>query len=71
MFLEVIDKDMEGQLPITHKLAYSVEEIAELTTLSPAFLRQKIGKELKVTRFGRRVLVLREDLERFLKNGVE
>ena len=50
------------------KLAYSVEEISEQTSLSKAYLRNEIrdGK-LKIKRFGRRVLVLNEDLQAYLK----
>ena len=52
------------------KIAYSVEEIAEQTSLSKAFLRLEIkhGK-LKVKRFGRRVLVRDEDLREYIANG--
>ena len=49
------------------KRAYSVEEISAQTTLSKAFLRKEIKeKRLKVQRFGRRVLILSEDLEAYL-----
>lgn len=49
------------------KLAYSVDEIHRRTTLSKAFLRNEIrAGKLKATRFGRRVLVLTADLERYL-----
>ena len=50
------------------KMAYSVEEISEQTTLSKAFLRAeiRIGR-LKIQRFGRRVLILNEDLQTYLK----
>lgn len=49
------------------KRAYSVEDISEQTTLSKAFLRKEIReKKLKIQRFGRRVIVLREDLEEYL-----
>ena len=51
------------------KMAYSVEEIALQTTLSKAFLRNEIrAKRLKIIRFGRRVLVLNEDLQKYLRN---
>lgn len=50
------------------KLAYSVEEISEQTTLSKAFLRNEIrAGHLKVKRCGRRVLVLAGDLSLYLK----
>ncbi len=52
------------------KMAFSVEEIAEKTTLSKAFLRLEIKRgKLKVKRFGRRVLVLEADLREYIANG--
>jgi len=49
------------------KLAYSVEEISEQTTLSKGFVRNEISAgNLKVQRFGRRVLVLNQDLQNYL-----
>lgn len=51
------------------KLAYSVEEISEQTTLSKAFLRNEIrAGNLKVKRCGRRVLILKDDFMNYL-NG--
>ncbi|MEO6589345.1 MAG: helix-turn-helix domain-containing protein [Pyrinomonadaceae bacterium] len=53
------------------KLAFSVAEVAEQTTLSKAYLRNEIRDgNLKVKRFGRRVLVLRDDLENYLRRQV-
>ncbi len=50
------------------KLAYSVEEISAQTTLSKAFVRNEIAAgHLKAQRFGRRVLVLNEDLQNYLR----
>ncbi len=71
MDLSVIEKDSVMQRNITSdKLGFSVEEISSQTSLSKAFLRQKIREEkLKATYFGRRVVILRDDLEAFLKNG--
>jgi excisionase family DNA binding protein len=52
------------------KLAYSVEEISKQTTLSKAFLRSEIrAGRLKVNRFGRRVLILKDDFFDYLKRG--
>jgi excisionase family DNA binding protein len=52
-----------------NKLAYSVEEISEHTTLSKAFLRNEIrAGKLKVKRCGRRVLILKDDFMDYL-NG--
>lgn len=55
---------------ITNKLAYSVEDVSNQTTLSKAYLRNEIRDgNLKAQRFGRRVLILHEDLENYLKQG--
>jgi excisionase family DNA binding protein len=61
-------KKMISVLEKKEKMAYSVEEISEQTTLSKAFLRAeiRIGR-LKIQRFGRRVLILNEDLQTYLK----
>ena len=50
--------------------AYSVEEMSETTSLSKSFIRKQIrtGK-LKAQLFGRRRLILAEDLENYLKGG--
>lgn len=54
----------------TEKMAYSVDEIAEMTTLSPAFLRGEIRADrLNATKFGRRVLVMKDDLTAYLEKG--
>lgn len=51
------------------RLAYSVDEISEQTTLSKAFLRNEIrAGKLKVKRCGRRVLILKDDFMNYL-NG--
>ena len=53
-----------------NKLAYSVEEISEQTSLSKAFLRLEIKRgKLKVRRFGRRVLIRDEDLREYIAGG--
>ncbi len=49
------------------KKAFSVKELAAETTLSRAFLRNEIrAGKLKVKRCGRRVLILRDDLMKYL-----
>lgn len=54
----------------TNKLAYSVEEMSEQTTLSKAFLRNEIrAGKLKVKRCGRRVLILKDDFMNYLNEG--
>lgn len=53
-----------------NKLAFSIEEVAELTSLSKPFLRLEVTRgKLKIKRFGRRVLVLYADLQNYLSNG--
>jgi hypothetical protein len=60
---------MESQ-ETTQRVAWALGEIAESTGLSLAFLRNEVRREaLPVKRFGRRVLVLEEDLKRYLANG--
>lgn len=50
--------------------AFSIEQISELTTLSKPFLRLEIKRgKLKAKRFGRRVLVLKSDLDSYLAIG--
>ena len=52
------------------RIAWGLAEIAESTGLSLAFLRNEVRKEaLPVKRFGQRVLVLDDDLKRYLSNG--
>ena len=60
---------LEGISEQQNKLAYSVEQISEQTTLSKAFLRNEIrAGKLKVKRCGRRVLILKDDFMNYL-NG--
>ncbi len=55
-----------------NKMAYSVEEISQQTTLSKAFLRNEIrAGKLKVKRCGRRVLILKDDFMNYLNEGNE
>jgi excisionase family DNA binding protein len=64
-----MSKSQVERLRVT-KRAYSVEEVSEQTSLSKPYLRNKIRDgELPVSRLGRRVLILSEDLEEFLKRG--
>ncbi len=54
----------------TEKIAYSVDEIAAMTTLSKAFLRGEIrAGRLNATKFGRRVLIMKDDLTAYLEKG--
>ncbi len=63
MNLDVMETNKAMQEIVTkNKLAYSVEQISEQTTLSKAFLRNEIrAGNLKVKRCGRRVLILKDD----------
>ena len=50
------------------KIAYSVEEAAEQTTLSKSHIRNEIRDgNLKARKIGRRVLILNEDLQNYLR----
>ena len=60
---------MLNSITENQKMAYSIGEISEQTTLSKAFLRNEIkAGNLKATNFGRRVLILFDDLQAYLKN---
>lgn len=51
-----------------NKLAYSVEEISEMTSLSKSYLRNEIrAKNLPAKKIGTRVLVLSKDLNAYLE----
>lgn len=71
MNLSIMEKNQMMQTSVANnKFAYSVEEISEQTTLSKAFLRNEIrAGHLKANRFGRRVLVLSENLQNYLNKG--
>ena len=52
------------------KLAYSVDEVSEQTSISKSYLRNAIRDgRLKVSRIGRRVIIRHDALEEFLKQG--
>lgn len=54
----------------TERVAWSLQEIAKATGLSLGFLRNEVRRgALRVKRFGRRVLVLDEDLKDYLSEG--
>jgi len=54
------------------RLAYGLDEIANRTGLSTAFLRKEArAGNLKTKKFGARRLVLNEDLEAYLKGENE
>jgi excisionase family DNA binding protein len=52
---------------VTDRKAYSVQELARLYPLSRGFLRGEIRQgKLRVRRFGRRVLILKEDWDSYV-----
>lgn len=54
----------------THRVAWSLQDISRATGLSLSFLRNDVRRGvLRVKRFGRRVLVLDEDLKAYLSEG--
>lgn len=60
---------MQGN-EVAQRIAWGLAEIAESTGLSLAFLRNEVRRNaLPAKRFGRRVLVLDEDLRRYLSSG--
>jgi len=53
------------------RLAFSLDEIAERTSLSRSFLKKEIRNgNLRIKHFGRRVVVLSDDLRHCLQGGV-
>jgi excisionase family DNA binding protein len=62
-----MSKTFVGQ---AEKLAYSVEEISEQSSLSIDFLRKEIREgRLKVRRAGRRILILKSDFMNYIGAG--
>lgn len=56
----------------TQRIAWSLAEIAKQTGLSLGFLRNEVrAARLPIRKFGRRVLVLDEDLRAYLVRGSE
>lgn len=54
----------------TQKISFSVADAASMTTLSKAYLWNEIkAGNLKASKIGRRVLILRDDLMDYLKKG--
>ena len=52
-----------------NKLAFSIDELAEMTSLSSAFLRNAVKqKQLKAKHFGARVLILASDWQQYAEN---
>lgn len=60
---------MQGNVT-TQRVAWSIAEIAEATGLSEGYLRNEVKRgALPVKKFGRRILVLEEDLKSYLTHG--
>jgi excisionase family DNA binding protein len=58
---------MKHDLKSPTRLAWRPKEVAETLGLSLAFIRKEIRlKNLKITKFGRAVLVLDEDLRKYI-----
>lgn len=50
------------------RIAFSVKEVAEMTSLSVAMVRKEIrAGNIKTRKAGERVLILKADLDRYLK----
>jgi len=63
-------KDRASTEAVTDKRAYSVPELGRLYPVSIGFLRGEIRRgALRVRRFGRRVVVLREDWESYVQEA--
>ena len=57
-------------ITVTDRRAYSVPELSRLYSVSTGFLRGEIRRgTLRVRRFGRRVLVLKEDWDRYIQSA--
>ncbi len=55
--------------PLT-RIAFSISESAQILGVSPGFIRLEIARgHVSPTRLGRRVLITREELKRYLTCG--
>lgn len=70
-FVRKGDNEMElNTTSQTRRVAWSLAEISESTGLSQGYLRNEVrAKRLPIRKFGRRVVVLASDLQRFLDEG--
>lgn len=61
---------MKGKVTQLERIAWSLEEVSKKTGLSLGFLRNDVkATRLRVRKFGRRVLVLDNDLRQYLNAG--
>lgn len=64
-----MDAVTEKQINITNKLAFSLKELSDLTSLSQNFFRSEIReRRLIAKRFGARVLVLASDWQSYAES---
>ena len=55
---------------VTERRAYSIPELGELYPVSTGFLRGEIRRgALKIRRFGRRIVVLKEDWDAYIERA--
>lgn len=73
MTFNIVGRNSSKNEAVTQKrFAYGLNEIAERTGLSTAFLRKEArAGNLKTKKFGTRVLVLVKDLEAYLERSGE
>ena len=54
------------------KMAYGLKEVAKMISISVPFIRLEISRgRIKTTRAGRRVLITRPEIDRYLAAGGE
>jgi excisionase family DNA binding protein len=64
------ERQMDRVAPQGDRMAFGVREAAGLLGVSAAFLRLEIGRgHLRATRLGRRVVLTRTELDRYLASG--
>ncbi len=65
-----MNSTIEQRPPQADRVAYTVEEAAQLCTLSARTLRNYIKSgQLQASRFGQRVVIPRDNLVRFINSG--
>lgn len=69
MIISVMESEYPSQTSIsTGKMALSIEQAAEATSLSKSYLRNEIRNgNLKAQRIGRRVLIMTDSLYEYLR----
>jgi excisionase family DNA binding protein len=60
----------QGNRIMNDQVAFSIKQLARVHGISPGLVRLEIQRgRLKVRRFGKRIVILREDLDRYLALG--